>query len=100
VLLSSQWFAFLLLWPNADRGHGSVGALRLRGRQGIVVKDIRGAIDVGHGDVRVEREVWPAESRDGSPIAAGTRVRVTDVRGTRLVVTPLDKSSTGDGTRR
>jgi membrane-bound ClpP family serine protease len=40
----------------------------------------------------VGREEWRAETADGSPVAAGSTVRVVDMRGTRLVVWPA-----GDG---
>ncbi len=36
--------------------------------------------------VRVDREQWRAQSTDGSPIAAGTVVRVAEVQGTRVIV--------------
>ena len=44
------------------------------------------------GMVRVDREEWRAQSTDGSPIVAGTIVRVAEVQGTRVIVaadTPL-----------
>jgi membrane-bound ClpP family serine protease len=40
------------------------------------------------GLVRVDREEWRAESVDGAVIAQGATVRVADVQGTRLVVSP------------
>ena len=44
----------------------------------------RGAAELGM--VRVDREEWRAQSTDGTPIAAGTVVRVADVQGTRVIV--------------
>jgi membrane-bound ClpP family serine protease len=39
----------------------------------------------GEGRVRVDTELWRATT-DGGPIAQDARVRVIEVRGTRLVV--------------
>lgn len=67
-----------------------VGAKRWQGETALVLRDIpRGASETGL--VRVGREEWRAESVDGSPIAAGTPVRVVDVVGTRLRVWPADR---------
>lgn len=78
----------------ADDG---VGARRLLGQQALVISDIPGSGDLGL--VRVDREDWRAESTNGAPIPSGTPVRVADVRGTRVVVAPLDTLSPGDEVR-
>ena len=49
-------------------------------------------IDVPSGsvalvEVGVGRETWRAESLNQEPLAAGTTVRVVDVRGTAVVIT-------------
>jgi membrane protein implicated in regulation of membrane protease activity len=62
-----------------------IGATRLAGQQGVVLEEIA-AGDLGL--VRIHREEWRAESLDGSAIAAGTPVRVVEIRGTRVVVWP------------
>jgi membrane protein implicated in regulation of membrane protease activity len=49
-----------------------------------VLQDIPGDAELGM--VRVDREMWRAQSTDGSPIAAGTVVRVAEVQGTRVIV--------------
>jgi len=70
-----------------------IGARRLIGEVGTILE----AID-GHGDqgqVRVHREEWRADSVDGSAIAEGTQVRVVEVRGTRIVVWPVDRPDPG-----
>ena len=52
-----------------------------------------GALDqVGH--VRLAGERWLAVSGSGTPIPAGTRVLVTAVEGTTLVVWPVDGNIT------
>ena len=66
-----------------------VGANRWIGLDGVVIEDIdpvRGA-----GMVKVESEEWRAVAPQ--PIAAGQKIVVTDVRGARLVVEPLETSS-------
>src|SRR5690606_30609722 len=53
------------------------------------------------GMVRIERQEWRAESLDGQAIDAGTIVRVAEVRGTRVVVFPVElptETDSGPGT--
>jgi membrane protein implicated in regulation of membrane protease activity len=96
-----QWVAFVglsvaffaTLRPLARRLDvespvGGIGARRLIGEEGAVLEPIDGRGD--GGQVRVQREEWRAESVDDTPIAEGTRVRVVEVKGTRLVVWPVD----------
>ena len=101
VSVAAQWLAFLgfsivsfaALRPIARRldqegTSDGVGSRRLVGRSGTVLE----AIEPGHlGLVRIEREEWRAESTDREPVPSGTPVRVTDVEGTRVVVTPIEE---------
>lgn len=64
----------------------AVGANRWRGATGIVVREVD---PIDGGMVRVEGEEWRAAT-EGTTIPEGTKVRVVEVRGTRLVVTPLE----------
>jgi membrane protein implicated in regulation of membrane protease activity len=96
-----QWVAFVgtsvaffaALRPLArrldvDTPTAGIGARRLIGEVGTVIE----AID-GHGDtgqVRIHREEWGAVSVDDTAIDTGTRVRVVEVKGTRVVVWPVD----------
>jgi membrane protein implicated in regulation of membrane protease activity len=100
--LAVQWVAFIVgsaaslavLVPFGRRADARAegdsrgeGALRWVGRLGEVVEEI----PAGHhntGVVRVERTTWRAETGRSVPIPVGTTVRVVEVRGTRLVVTP------------
>jgi membrane protein implicated in regulation of membrane protease activity len=88
--------AFGALWPigrRFDRGapQEGIGSKRLIGEQGVVLEAIpAGPTHVGL--VRVGREEWRAETADGTPVEAGSTIRVVDMRGTRLVVWPA-----GDG---
>jgi membrane protein implicated in regulation of membrane protease activity len=105
--LALQWILFLALSiaafaalrPIAHRldrdypDHG-IGANYLRGSQGMVMQGIA-ANNAELGMVRVERQEWRAESLDGRPIEAGTLVKVAEVRGTRVVVFPVE-IGTGD----
>ncbi len=97
VSVGIEWIVFLLvsiatlaaLRPLAHRldrnalDHG-VGARRLVGSRATVLRDIPGNSELGM--VRVDREQWRAQSTDGTPIAAGTVVRVAEVQGTRVIV--------------
>lgn len=83
--------SFLALRPIArrlDTEHPveGIGSRRLIGEPARVIE----AISHDGGMIRIEREEWRAESLDGNPIASGTAVRVVEVRGTRVVVFPLD----------
>ena len=75
---------------KGDEKQHPVGANRFVGQRAVVIADIDpgGAL----GKVRLDSEVWRATS-DSGPIAEGTKVAVVEVRGTRLVVAPLDKES-------
>lgn len=98
-LTSRRWVTLGLVWLNAANSRIVVGAMRPRGHEGVVVENIPGPSDVGLGRVRVEREEWPAESTNGQRIAAGTRVRIAEVRGIRVMVTPIGTYTPGYGAR-
>jgi membrane protein implicated in regulation of membrane protease activity len=77
---------------DRDEPTDGIGSRRLIGEHGTVLDDIPG----GHhelGLARIGREEWRAESVDERPIAAGSRVRVVDVRGTRVVVHSVEAPS-------
>ena len=97
----ATFFALRPLSRRLDRqGHDvGIGSRRLLGQEATVLEDIPGTGNLGLGLVRVGREEWRAESIDGSPIPTGAQVRVADVRGTRVVVSPLGTLSSGDGAR-
>jgi membrane protein implicated in regulation of membrane protease activity len=101
VALAGEWAAFVgvslvafaglrPLARRLDRDGASdgVGSRRLIGRQGTVLE----GIETGHvGLVRVDREEWRAESADRAAIPSGTAIRVTDVEGTRVIVSPIEE---------
>lgn len=87
--------AFVALRPLARRldAQGSadgIGARRLIGRPATVIEDIAAGTT---GMVRVDREEWRAESQGHEPIPAGTKVRIAEVEGTRVIVTTVESSS-------
>jgi membrane protein implicated in regulation of membrane protease activity len=100
VGLIAQWFVFfgvsLIAFAYLRRfivaqdalEQPRVGANRWIGLEGMVLQDIDN--DEAVGMVRVESEEWRAISDDGTVIGAGTRIKVIDVRGARLVVTRTD----------
>jgi membrane protein implicated in regulation of membrane protease activity len=96
--LGLQWLLFVLVTaaatavvrPIAKRLDAStttegIGARRWIGQSALVLTDIPAGVDET-GLVRVGREEWRAQSDTGIPVAAGERVTVIDVTGTRLVV--------------
>ena len=99
VDLGIEWAAFLgvsvvvflALRPVARRLDAEgpvlgVGSHRQVGQRARVIEPIDGEHD--HGVVMLGRERWRAESADGRPIPVQTTVVVTEVRGTRVVVSP------------
>ena len=59
----------------------------LLGSQGLVTKDIDNV--TGSGEVKLGAMTWTARSTDGSPIPAGTQVRVDRIEGVKAFVSPL-----------
>lgn len=100
VNLAIQWLAFVgvsvavlaALRPLAHRfsRHGAVegiGSKRLIGEHATVLAEIpEGVSELGL--IRVHREEWRAESVDGTAVPAGAKVRIVELRGTRVVVVP------------
>jgi membrane protein implicated in regulation of membrane protease activity len=65
-----------------------IGANRLLGIEGIVLAPIS-ATPGDAGLVKVGTEQWRADTRPGVALAAGTKIRVIKVQGTRLLVEPV-----------
>ncbi len=99
VFLVASFCCFMGLRPlarrlnSSDSGDG-VGANRLIGVSGVVLEPIASGET---GLVRVDREEWRAESEAGQVLVPGMAIRVTEVRGTRVVVTPEHTSPLGRG---
>jgi membrane protein implicated in regulation of membrane protease activity len=67
-----------------------IGSRRLIGRRGVVLE----AIPAGDlGTVRVDREEWRAMTADRTGLQAGSPVVITEVEGTKVVVTPVEESA-------
>lgn len=91
AFLIGSVLALLVIRPFATRvtrsgGPNRVGIDRVLGKEAMVIEAI--VPDQARGRVRVEREEWLADAADGALIAAGTRVVVLSVDGTRLKVRP------------
>lgn len=66
-----------------------IGANRLVGVTGSVIEEI--PAEPGRaGMVRIASEEWRADAGDDTTLPVGTKIRVIEVRGTRLVVEPTD----------
>jgi membrane protein implicated in regulation of membrane protease activity len=99
VFLVASFAFYLGLRPlarrlDADSPTDGIGANRLIGITGVVLEPIAAGET---GLVRVDREEWRAESGVGAELPAGTSIRVTEVRGTRVVVVPEATSPLGTG---
>ena len=85
--------AFFPLRQRLDRRlpQTGIGAGRLIGEVAVVVRALPpGAV----GLVRVTGEEWRAESADGAAFDEGDRVRILEVRGTRVIVGPAEQQPT------
>jgi membrane protein implicated in regulation of membrane protease activity len=103
VAIEIQWGVFIFggaaLWvllykrvmKFADENDlaAGVGADRLVGMTAIVTVTIDPDDTERRGRVKVEGEVWSALTNDGIAITNGSKVTVTEMHGTRVVVTPL-----------
>lgn len=85
--------AFVAMRPFAQRLQDSspdvagIGANRLVGAIGVVQSPISATPGVA-GMVKVGSEEWRADTPPGVALSAGTKVRVIEVHGTRLLVEP------------
>ena len=97
VFLVVSFAVFLGLRPLARRLEADtpdvagIGSNRLVGTTGTVLRPISIEADEA-GMVKVGGEEWRAAAHDDEPIAAGSRIRVVAVRGTRLVVERADRA--------
>jgi membrane protein implicated in regulation of membrane protease activity len=90
-------FAVMYRWAQrfarTNTMEPGVGAGRLVGLTGYVTVDIAADDSDRRGRVEVGSEIWGALAAGEGSISAGTRVRVTEMRGTRVVVTAADRES-------
>jgi membrane protein implicated in regulation of membrane protease activity len=91
VFIVASVLLFLALRPvgrrlNRNDTDEGIGSRRLVGASGVVLEDIH-ADDSGM--VRIDRETWRAEAPGDGHLPAGTGITVTEVRGTRVIVTPV-----------
>lgn len=90
--ISAVALVFLQVFvKRGDQKQQNIGANRFVDQQARVLETIDPS--TGAGRVRMEAELWRATT-DGDTIPEGTPVRVIGVRGTRLVVEPIE---TGEG---
>jgi len=60
-------------------------------KHGIVTVDINPIEAVGQ--VKVNGEIWSAKTEDGITIPKGTEIKVTNIDGVKLIVSPLKTTS-------
>lgn len=88
-MIVSVLFLWLLQRVAVKDVHGDllpVGAARYIGSSALVVDEVNRLL--GTGRVKMGTEDWRATTDGDAPIAAGTEVKVVEVRGARLVVEP------------
>ncbi len=103
VAIEVQWAVFLIggaiLWFGFYRWAKrflkdnvlppGVGAERLIGLTGIVTAGIDPNDTERLGRIKVAGEVWGATASHDEPLAEGTKVRITHMQGTRVIVEPI-----------
>jgi len=90
VVLSTVLFAWSRKLGNRMAGkQPGIGADRLVGEECVVLESIDGGANSGL--VRRAEEQWRAMSATGETLAVGRRVKVVEVKGTRLVVSPMEE---------
>lgn len=62
---------------------------KLIGKTGVVIQGI-GEDTYETGLVKLDGEVWSAVSSNGSSILKGATVKVEEIKGVKLIVTPLE----------
>lgn len=72
-----------------------VGAVRLVGLTGVVTEKVDPRDAEAHGRVVVEGDTWGALTDGPAVLPEGTRVRITDVQGTRVKVEPAERTPNG-----
>jgi len=88
-LITGGMFAAALAFAiRAQKAPIRTGREALIGRVGVVKDDIP---VFGSGSVQVGGELWSAESAQGTPINAGSRVDVLEVEGIRLKVQEIQE---------
>jgi len=88
LVLFAWFFKLSKKYAGENETPIGVGADRLLGEIGPVLSVIP-AGPTQSGKVRLGAEVWNAESDNDMMIADGAVVRVVEVRGTRVIVTPV-----------
>ena len=111
VPIEAQWAVFVIgggvLWIGFYRWAKTflrdnvlppgVGAERLVGMIGIITAAVVVDDTERLGRVTVDGEVWGALTPVDAVLAEGTRVMVTSMQGTRLVVEPVEPSGFNSG---
>lgn len=59
-------------------------AFSIVGKNALVIKDIDSL--KGKGQIKVDSEIWSAESEDGEPISKDTEVTITKIDGVKAIV--------------
>ena len=68
-----------------------IGADRFVGGTGVVLEEINPL--AGTGRVRMDQELWRAESENGEVLPEGAAVKVLRVDGTRVIVQKIEKET-------
>lgn len=97
--LGAVLFGLVVRWQSLLRSNNvlppGVGAMRLVGMPATVTATIDPTDPARRGRVAVEGEVWAAIAPEGAALPEGSRVRITGVEGTRVLVEPLPAADPG-----
>lgn len=103
ISIEIQWAVFVLggaaLWVGFYRWAKTflrdnmlppgVGADRLVGLTGIVTVEVTPDDTERRGRISVAGETWGVKENHRVPLPTGTRVRITSIEGTRVIVEPI-----------
>jgi len=90
-LLIASTIACVMLrtWVSREQQHNyRSNVYALQDREGVVATTIPQG---GFGQVSVDGELWRAQSYDGAILEKAVRVRVLEVRGTRVIVKKIER---------
>lgn len=93
IFLVSSCILLYFTRPIAQKvlkiGHTKTNIETLKGKTGIVIKEIDNI--QGTGQVKVGGQIWSAKTFDDEKILEGSKIEILDIQGVKLVVAQKNK---------
>lgn len=90
VVCLLAFMPFVIKQRKQSANHEPIGLEKLIGQIGVVMEDINN-ID-GVGVVKVRGSTWSAIAEDGGSLSKNTYIRVTGIRGVKVLVVPVEET--------